>query len=63
MGTRIGIKIASIGAIGYSDFSNYVLSNGMPYALNRRKIYRIRHKNDINVIGSAGYYANKILWS
>ena len=55
-------KVASVGAIGYSDYPHYIESNGMVYANERRKLYRIRHNKDLKEIGSAGYYANKLLW-
>ncbi len=57
-----GIKIASIGAIGYKDYSIHLAENGLTYANERRRLYRIRHQNDRTKIGTAGYYADKILW-
>jgi hypothetical protein len=50
-----GKKIASIGAIGYSD---YATSKDK----ERRRLYRIRHKGENKVIGSNGYYAWNLLW-
>ena len=50
-----GVKVASIGAIGYSDFA----STGDK---ERRRLYRIRHKGEDKRIGSNGYYAWNILW-
>jgi len=55
-------KVASIGAIGYSDYPTYTLEKGKSYADNRRKLYKIRHNKDLQKINSNGYYANKILW-
>ena len=55
-------KIASVGAIDYSDYSTYIKDKGLEYANERRRLYRIRHKNDKNIIGSNGYYANALLW-
>jgi len=57
-----GIKIASIGATGYKDYSIYLKEKGSMYADERRRLYRIRHQNDRTKIGTAGYYADKILW-
>ena len=57
-----GIKIASIGAIGYKDYSIHLAENGIQYANERRRLYRIRHQNDRTKTGTAGYYADKILW-
>ena len=55
-------KIASIGDIKYKDYPTYAKEKGKEYAENRRKLYKIRHKHDRNVIGTPGYYADKILW-
>lgn len=52
---RSGDKIASIGDIRYSDY----LQHGDK---ERRKRYKKRHENDRHLVGSAGYYADKILW-
>ena len=53
-------KIASIGATGYNDYPTFIETKGKKYAEQRRKLYKIRHKNDINK--GAGFYADKILW-
>jgi hypothetical protein len=55
-------KIASIGDINYLDYPNYVKRNGIEYGNRRRELYRARHKKDINVIGSPGYFSGKLLW-
>jgi len=34
----------------------------MNYANVRRKLYKIRHKKDRLKRGTAGFYADKILW-
>ena len=52
-------KIASIGSIGYLDFPNY-LKKDIKLANERRKLYKQRHKKDLN--SKNGFYANKILW-
>lgn len=57
-----GVKIASIGAIGYKDYEIYLLEKGSAFANERRRLYRIRHQNDRTKVGTAGYYADKILW-
>ena len=41
-----GKKIASIGAIGYSDYPHYILEKGKAYADERRRLYHLRHKKD-----------------
>jgi len=57
-----GEKIASIGATGYKDYAIYLKENGKEYADKRRELYKIRHKKDLNVEGSNGWWANVILW-
>jgi hypothetical protein len=55
-------KIASIGARGYNDYPTFIAKNGIEYADKRRKLYKMRHEKDRHIEGSAGYYADKILW-
>ena len=55
-------KIVSIGAINYDDYPTYIKKNGIKYADDRRRLYKIRHKKDRSVVNTAGYYADKILW-
>ena len=57
-------KIASIGNIDYGDYPTFLQTKGKgkEYADERRRLYRIRHKKDINVKGSNGFYANALLW-
>ena len=55
-------KIASVGATGYMDYEKYKKID-KNLADERRRLYRIRHKNDRDIIGSNGYFADKILWS
>ena len=57
-------KVASIGSMDYSknDYPTYLKTKGKVYADSRRKLYKIRHQNDINKINSPGYFANKLLW-
>lgn len=57
-----GKKIASIGQIGYKDYGVYLKEKGKAYADERRRLYRIRHKGEEKVIGSAGYWAWNLLW-
>ena len=58
------VKIASIGDINYLDYPTMIETKGMgkSYADGRRKLYKLRHKKDINVKKSNGYYADKLLW-
>lgn len=57
-----GKKVASVGAIGYNDYPTYIQKIGKKYADERRRLYKIRHNKDRKVRGSAGYYADKLLW-
>jgi hypothetical protein len=36
--------------------------NGLEFANQRRRLYRIRHSKDLKVKESPGFYANKLLW-
>ena len=58
---RNNIKVASIGALGYSDFTTYSRKSKSK-ANERRRLYHIRHKKDSAKKGSPGYYAAKLLW-
>jgi hypothetical protein len=57
-----GKKLASIGAIGYGDYPTYLKEKGVKYAEERRRLYKIRHESDRHKRGSAGWYADKLLW-
>jgi hypothetical protein len=57
-----GQYICSIGSINYKDYPTYLREKGQIYADHRRRLYRLRHAKDLKNIGSAGYYANLILW-
>ena len=62
-----GKKVASIGARGMNDYPTYLAKEkkgyfDKGYANKRRKLYKDRHEKDRHVVGSAGYYADKILW-
>jgi hypothetical protein len=55
-------KVASVGANGMNDYPTYIQKRGLAYAKTRRRLYRQRHEKDRHVRGSAGYYADKLLW-
>jgi hypothetical protein len=57
-----GEKIASVGATGYGDYPTYMKLKGKVYADQRRRLYRIRHEKDRNIVGTNGWYADKLLW-
>jgi hypothetical protein len=55
-------KVASVGANGMMDYPSYLASRGSKYAKTRRRLYKMRHEKDRNIKGTAGYYADKLLW-
>jgi hypothetical protein len=57
-----GEKLASVGAIGYGDYPTFIKTKGKEYADVRRRMYKIRHQKDRHRRGSAGFYADKLLW-
>ena len=57
-----GERLASIGALGMNDYPTYIKKMGKQYANRRRKAYKMRHEKDRHVKGSAGFYADKLLW-
>ena len=56
------VKIATIGDSRYKDFPTYVIENGIEFANQRKRLYYIRHKKDIEKLYSNGFYAAKLLW-
>ena len=56
-----GKKVASVGALGYNDFTTYSKKSNSK-AKERQRLYHIRHKKDSAKKGSPGYYAAKLLW-
>jgi len=57
-----GKKVASIGAIGFSDYGSYLKERGKEYADERRRLYKIRHAKTMNKIGSPSFYSARLLW-
>ena len=57
-----GKKVASIGAMGYSDYGSYLKERGKEYADERRRLYHLRHAKDSQKKGSPGWYALRLLW-
>ena len=57
-----GEKLVSCGAEGYSDYPTFLHDKGKAYADERRKLYKIRHEKDRHEKGTAGWYADKLLW-
>ena len=59
---RNGKKLVSCGGIGYNDYPTFMKKYGKKYADKRRKLYKMRHESDRHKHGTAGYYADKLLW-
>ena len=57
-----GEKLASIGALGMNDYYLWQKKKGLDFAKRRRKAYKMRHEKDRHKRGSAGYYAEQLLW-
>jgi hypothetical protein len=49
------------GANGYGDYFQY-LQFSSAYALERRRLYMIRHQKEIEKTGSRGWVIAKLLW-
>ena len=58
-----GHKIASIGDVNYFDYQLYKMNVGLAYAKEKRRLYMLRHKDDIKKKDSPGYFAFKLLWN
>lgn len=56
-------KVASVGAVGYGDYPTFLRQKGKEYADSRRRLYKMRHEKDRHIRGSAGFYADKLLWT
>jgi hypothetical protein len=62
-----GVKLASIGAIGYKDYPTYMnleKKGKVPKgtAKERRRLYKKRHTKDRKRMFSNGWYADQLLW-
>jgi hypothetical protein len=57
-----GKFIVSIGDPNYLDYPYYTKLYGKKIADERKRLYKIRHKKDRLVKGTAGYYADQLLW-
>lgn len=57
-----GNLITRIGDRKYKDFPTYIQERGLEYAQKRRSLYKARHEKDRHVLGSRGYFADKLLW-
>jgi len=56
-------KIATIGDSRYNDYRSYIKKEGLEYANERKRLYKIRHNKDKDKTGTASFFADKILWT
>lgn len=52
--------VGSVGAKGYGDFGTYLVSEGRPYAEEKRKLYHARHSDGPK--DSPAWLAKRLLW-
>lgn len=57
-----GYYLTSVGAKGYLDYPTYKKLFGKKVADQQRRLYKKRHQANRKVKGSAGYFADKLLW-
>jgi len=57
-----GVKVASVGQAGALDYPTY-LKKDKKFAEKRRYLYEVRHEKNRKVVGSPGWYADRLLWS
>ena len=57
-----GRYITSIGDIKYLDYPTYIKKYGLRYAMNRRKLYKLRNYKTGSVKNTPAYYSYNILW-
>ena len=57
-----GDYLVSVGDIRYKDYPTYLATSVKEYAEERRRLYKIRHSKDRLKEGTAGYYADRLLW-
>ena len=55
-------KVASIGALGFGDYPNYIKEFGRAYANDRRRLYKARHEKYRKIPDTPSFYSDKILW-
>jgi hypothetical protein len=54
--------VASIGALGMSDYGTYIKTKGKEYADERRRLYKLRHSKTAQVKDSPSFFSSNILW-
>jgi hypothetical protein len=51
------------GSSKYLDYFLYLRDKGKEYAEQRRRLYFLRHRKDLERIGSKGWFSWKIFWN
>ena len=57
-----GEYITSGGDIRYKDYATHLEEKGQYFADHRRRLYRARHRKEIENPNTRGYIIAKILW-
>jgi len=57
-----GKYVCSVGDSRYKDYPTYLEERGKEYADQRRRLYKLRHNSDRKEIGTAGFFADWLLW-
>lgn len=57
-----GEYIVSIGDSRYGDYPTFKKEQGEEFANKRRQAYKKRHEKDRHIKGTAGFYADQLLW-
>ena len=57
-----GEYITSGGDIRYKDYATHLEEKGQYFADHRRRLYRTRHRKEIENVGSRGSVISHILW-
>ncbi len=57
-----GRYIVSVGDTRYMDYPTFKIKYGALYADKKRRLYKMRHEKDRHRVGTAGYYADQLLW-
>jgi hypothetical protein len=57
-----GLYLFSGGARGMLDYPSYIQLRGKEYADERRRLYRIRHRKELDAEGTRGWYIARLLW-
>ena len=60
---RNGLFLFYGGHPDFSDYPTYLKTHGKEFADERKRLYRIRHKKELDDFCSRGWIVAKLLWS